>query len=72
MKHQSLKALATIVALAAILMLGACKKKVAPPPPPPPPTPATPSIAHRGHLGQPGYHSSWAIRHIDLADFERH
>jgi peptidoglycan-associated lipoprotein len=45
MKHQSFKVLATIVALAAILMLGACKKKVAPPPPPPPPPPASPTAA---------------------------
>jgi peptidoglycan-associated lipoprotein len=40
MKHQTLKVLATVVALAAILMLGACKKKAAPPPPPPPPPPS--------------------------------
>jgi peptidoglycan-associated lipoprotein len=40
MKHQTLKVLATIVALAAILMLGACSKKAAPPPPPPPPPPS--------------------------------
>ena len=40
MKHQTLKVLATVVSLAAILMLGACKKKAAPPPPPPPPPPS--------------------------------
>ena len=45
MKHQTLKALATVVALAAILMLGACKKKTAPPPPPPPPAAASPTAA---------------------------
>jgi peptidoglycan-associated lipoprotein len=38
MKHQSLKVLATIVTLAAVVMLGACHKKTAPPPPPPPPS----------------------------------
>jgi peptidoglycan-associated lipoprotein len=45
MKHQTLKVLATVIALAAILMLGACKKKAAPPPPPPPPPPASPTAA---------------------------
>jgi peptidoglycan-associated lipoprotein len=45
MKHQTLKALATVIALAAILMLGACKKKTAPPPPPPPPPAASPTAA---------------------------
>ena len=33
----TLKALATIIALCAVMMLGACHKKTAPPPPPPPP-----------------------------------
>ena len=42
MKHQTLKVIATVIALAAILMLGACAKKAAPPPPPPPP-PTAPS-----------------------------
>ncbi|MGA7336684.1 MAG: flagellar motor protein MotB, partial [Candidatus Sulfotelmatobacter sp.] len=45
MKHQTWKALATVTALAAILMLGACKKKTAPPPPPPPPPPASPTAS---------------------------
>ncbi len=45
MKKQTLKATATVVALAAILMLGACKKKAAPPPPPPPPPPPTPTAS---------------------------
>jgi peptidoglycan-associated lipoprotein len=45
MKRQTLKALATVIALAAILMLGACKKKAAPPPPPPPPPPPSPTAA---------------------------
>jgi peptidoglycan-associated lipoprotein len=45
MKHQSLKVLATVTALAAIVMLGACAKKTAPPPPPPPPAPASPTAA---------------------------
>jgi len=45
MKHRTLKVLATVIALAAILMLGACKKKTAPPPPPPPPAPTSPTAA---------------------------
>jgi peptidoglycan-associated lipoprotein len=44
-QQQSLKILATVIALAAILMLGACAKKAAPPPPPPPPPPASPTAA---------------------------
>lgn len=56
MKHNSLKWTCTVVALAAILALGACKKKpvaVAPPPPPPPPAPtasisANPATIERG------------------------
>src|SRR3954469_24728686 len=34
-----------ILALSALLMLGACKKKVAPPPPPPPPAPPAPTAS---------------------------
>jgi len=45
MKPQTLKVLATVISLAAILMLGACAKKAAPPPPPPPPPPASPTAA---------------------------
>ena len=45
MKHESLKVLATVVSLAAILGLGACGKKAAPPPPPPPPAPAAPTAS---------------------------
>src|ERR1700677_4804376 len=45
MKRQLFKSIATVVALAAILMLGACKKKAAPPPPPPPPPPASPTAS---------------------------
>jgi peptidoglycan-associated lipoprotein len=45
MKHQSLKVLATLVALAAVLTLGACHKKTAPPPPPPPPTAPSPTAS---------------------------
>jgi len=45
MKEKSLKGLATVIALAAVIMLGACHKKTAPPPPPPPPPPASPTAA---------------------------
>jgi peptidoglycan-associated lipoprotein len=43
--QQTMKTLATVTALCAILMLAACAKKAAPPPPPPPPPPATPTAA---------------------------
>ena len=45
MKHKTLKVLATVSAMAAILMLGACHKKTAPPPPPPPPAPSAPTAS---------------------------
>jgi peptidoglycan-associated lipoprotein len=40
MKQQTLKAVAIVFTMSAILMLGACHKKAAPPPPPPPPPPS--------------------------------
>lgn len=43
MKQSRMKWIALVFALAAILTLGACKKKVEPPPPPPPPPPAVPT-----------------------------
>jgi peptidoglycan-associated lipoprotein len=45
MRNQSLKVLATVIALAAVVMLGACHKKTAPPPPPPPPPAAAPTAS---------------------------
>jgi len=42
---QTLKWFYLIVALSAILALGACKKKAAPPPPPPPPPPPSPTAS---------------------------
>ncbi len=45
MKEQSLKGLGTVIALAAVIMLGACHKKTAPPPPPPPPPAASPTAS---------------------------
>jgi peptidoglycan-associated lipoprotein len=40
MKQQTLKAVAIVFTMSAVLMLGACHKKAAPPPPPPPPPPS--------------------------------
>ena len=46
MKQQSVKRSLSIVALGALMMLGACHKKVTPPPPPPPPpAPAAPTAS---------------------------
>jgi len=44
-KQSSMKWFVLICALSALLMLGACKKKVAPPPPPPPPAPPAPTAS---------------------------
>lgn len=45
MKQRQLKWIATVFALGAIMMLGACHKKVAPPPPPPPPAAPAPTAS---------------------------
>ncbi|MFY9789961.1 MAG: peptidoglycan-associated lipoprotein Pal [Candidatus Sulfotelmatobacter sp.] len=45
MKQQTLKSLSTAFALGAILLLGACHKKAAPPPPPPPPPAPAPTAS---------------------------
>jgi peptidoglycan-associated lipoprotein len=45
-KHSKLKWKVVVLALASVLVLGACKKKtVAPPPPPPPPPPPAPTAS---------------------------
>jgi peptidoglycan-associated lipoprotein len=44
-QQQGLKIITTVITLGAILMLGACAKKAAPPPPPPAPAPASPTAA---------------------------
>jgi peptidoglycan-associated lipoprotein len=56
MKRQSLRLLESVIALAAVFMLGACHKKTAPPPPPPPPPAAAPtaSISVSPDTIQPG------------------
>lgn len=45
MKHINLKWFYLILALSALLTLGACGKKATPPPPPPPPPPAAPTAS---------------------------
>src|SRR6266542_774802 len=45
MKQLTLRWIALVFALGAILFLGACHKKAAPPPPPPPPPPAQPTAS---------------------------
>ena len=45
MKHRRMQWFTLVLALGAIMMLGACKKKVAPPPPPPPPPPPAPTAS---------------------------
>jgi len=44
-KQSSMKWFVLIFSLSALLLLGACKKKVAPPPPPPPPPPPAPTAS---------------------------
>ena len=45
MKRPQMKWITLVLILGAIMMLGACKKKVAPPPPPPPPPPPAPTAS---------------------------
>jgi peptidoglycan-associated lipoprotein len=44
-KQQRLKYFAIVFMVGAVMMLGACKKKTAPPPPPPPPAPTAPTAS---------------------------
>jgi len=44
-KRQSLKWITLVIALGAIMTLGACGKKKVPPPPPPPPAPPSPTAS---------------------------
>jgi peptidoglycan-associated lipoprotein len=44
-KHRRTQWFTLVPALGAIMMLGACKKKVEPPPPPPPPPPPAPTAS---------------------------
>ena len=45
MRDKTWKSVATVVALSAVMALGACHKKTAPPPPPPPPPAASPTAS---------------------------
>ena len=45
MKQQRMKWFALVAALGAVMMLGACHKKAAPPPPPPPPPAPSPTAS---------------------------
>jgi peptidoglycan-associated lipoprotein len=45
MRRSATLAATTVVTLGAIMFLGACAKKVAPPPPPPPPAPTAPTAS---------------------------
>ena len=45
MKQRRLKSIVIVFMVGAVMMLGACKKKVAPPPPPPPPAPTAPTAS---------------------------
>ncbi len=45
MREKTWKSVATVVALSAVMLLGACHKKTAPPPPPPPPTAPSPTAS---------------------------
>ncbi len=60
MKYQSIKWSLLIIALSALLALGACGKKAVPPPPPPPPPPPSPtaSISVAPNSIQPGQSAS--------------
>jgi peptidoglycan-associated lipoprotein len=44
-KQRNMKWFALVAALGAVMMLGACHKKTAPPPPPPPPPPPSPTAS---------------------------
>ena len=70
MKQQTLKSVATAFALGAILMLGACHKKAAPPPPPPPPPPPSPtaSISVSPDTIQPGQSATLSWQTSNAAD----
>jgi peptidoglycan-associated lipoprotein len=70
-KQQRIKWFTLVVILGAIVMLGACKKKVAPAPPPPPPPPAptpTASIAVTPNSIQAGQSASLTWQTTDATD----
>jgi peptidoglycan-associated lipoprotein len=70
MKDRTLKSAAPVLALAAIMMLGACHKKTAPPPPPPPPPASSPtaSISASPDTIQPGQSATLAWQTSNATD----
>ena len=70
MKQLNLKWFLLILALGALLFLGACKKKVAPTPPPPPPPPPAPtaSISVTPDSIQPGQSASLTWQTTNATD----
>ena len=70
MKHQHSKCFLLILGLGALLTLGACGKKAAPPPPPPPPPPPLPtaSISVSPNTIQAGQSASLSWQTTDATD----
>ena len=70
MKNRTLKCLTLLFVLAAILTLGACKKKVTPTPPPPPPPPAAPtaSLSASPDTIQPGQSATLSWQTTNAGD----
>ena len=69
MKQRQLKWITLILALGAILFLGACHKKTPPPPPPPPPPPAAPTASLTAN---PNTIEKGQSTTLDLADQQCH
>lgn len=70
MKHINLKWFYLVLALSALLTLGACGKKATPPPPPPPPAPTAPtaSISVNPSTIQAGQSASLTWQTSDATD----
>jgi peptidoglycan-associated lipoprotein len=69
-KQQRIKWFALVAALGAVMMLGACHKKAAPPPPPPPPPPPSPtaSISVNPNTVQPGQSAALSWQTTNATD----
>ena len=70
MKHNNLKWFYLVLALSALLTLGACGKKATPPPPPPPPQPSAPTASISVNPGtiQAGQSASLTWQTSDATD----
>lgn len=68
--QQRMKWFALVAALGAVMMLGACHKKTAPPPPPPPPPPPSPtaSISVSPDTIQPGQSATLSWQTTNATD----